>query len=130
VVICLERGADLHMAQLMPLPLTFSCSSEIPIGFTFLVPAQPDSPGQRAVKLVCGQIGALRDTVCPSRSDAASSRSRRGGSGYPSCLCIRDGRNDGQAACSSPPAFVCELDTRVVQNDTPRRVYSRRTKLN
>ena len=57
---------------------------------------------------------ALRDTVCPSRSDAASSRSRLGGSGYPSCLCIRDGRNDGQAACSSPPAFVCELDTRAV----------------
>ena len=25
VVICLERGADLHMAQLMPLPLTVSC---------------------------------------------------------------------------------------------------------
>ena len=24
VVICLERGADLHMAQLMPLPLTVS----------------------------------------------------------------------------------------------------------
>ena len=24
-VICLERGADLHMAQLMPLPLTVSC---------------------------------------------------------------------------------------------------------
>ena len=37
VVICLERGADLHMAQLMPLPLTFSCFSEIQIGFTFLV---------------------------------------------------------------------------------------------
>jgi len=26
VVICLERDADLHMAQLMPLPLTISCS--------------------------------------------------------------------------------------------------------
>jgi len=39
VVICLERGADLHMAQLMPLPLTVSCSSKIQIGFTFLVPA-------------------------------------------------------------------------------------------
>ena len=26
VVICLERGADLHMARLMPLPLTVSCS--------------------------------------------------------------------------------------------------------
>jgi len=28
VVICLELGADLHMAQLMPLPLTVSCLSE------------------------------------------------------------------------------------------------------
>jgi len=37
VVICLERGADLHMAQLMPLPLTVSCFSEIQIGFTSLV---------------------------------------------------------------------------------------------
>jgi len=35
VVICLERGAGLHMAQLMPLPLTVSCFSEIQIGFTF-----------------------------------------------------------------------------------------------
>jgi len=35
VVIGLERGADLHMAQLMPLPLTVSCFSKIQIGFTF-----------------------------------------------------------------------------------------------
>jgi len=40
------------MAQLMPLPLTVSCFSKIQIGFTFLVPAHPGSPGQRAVKLV------------------------------------------------------------------------------
>jgi len=33
VVICLERDADLHMAQLMPLPLTVSCFSKIQIGF-------------------------------------------------------------------------------------------------
>jgi len=33
VVICLERGTDLHMAQLMPLPLTVSCFSKIQIGF-------------------------------------------------------------------------------------------------
>jgi len=39
MVICLERDADLHMAQLMPLPLTVSCFSKIQIGFTFLVPA-------------------------------------------------------------------------------------------
>jgi len=53
VVICLERGADLHMAQRMPLPLTVSCFSKIQTGFTFLVPAHPGSPGQRAVKRVC-----------------------------------------------------------------------------
>ena len=53
VVICLERGADLHMAQLMPMSLTVSCFSEIQIGFTFLVPAHPGSPGKRAVKRVC-----------------------------------------------------------------------------
>ena len=39
VIVCLERGADLHMAQLMPLPLTVSCSSKIQISFAFLVPA-------------------------------------------------------------------------------------------
>jgi len=53
VVICLERGADLHMAQLMPLPLTISCFSKIQIGFTFLVPAHPGNLGQSAVKQVC-----------------------------------------------------------------------------
>ena len=49
MVICLERCADLHMAQLIPLPLTVSCFRKIQIGFTFLVPAHPGSPGQRAV---------------------------------------------------------------------------------
>jgi len=53
MVICLERGADLHMAQLVPLALTVTCFSKIQIGFTFLVPAHPGSPGQRAVKRVC-----------------------------------------------------------------------------
>ena len=53
MVIGLERGADLHMAQLLPLPLTVSYFSKIQIGFTFLVPAHPGSPGQRAVKQVC-----------------------------------------------------------------------------
>ena len=52
VVACLEWGADLHMAQLMPLPLTVSCFSKIQIGFTFLVPADPGSRRKRAVKRV------------------------------------------------------------------------------
>ena len=38
MVVCLGQGADFHMAQLMPLPLTISCSSDPDqIGFTFLV---------------------------------------------------------------------------------------------
>ena len=53
MVICLERDADLHMAQLMSLPLTVSCFNEIQIGFTFLVTAHLGSPGKRAVKRVC-----------------------------------------------------------------------------
>jgi len=53
VVVYLERRADLHMAQLMPLPLTVSCFSKIQIGFTSLVPAHPGCPGRRAIKWVC-----------------------------------------------------------------------------
>ena len=53
MVICLERGADLHTAQLMPLLLTVSCFTKIQIGVTFLVPAHLGSPGKMAVKRVC-----------------------------------------------------------------------------
>jgi len=54
MVISLEQDADLHMAQLMPLPLTVSCFSKIQIGFTFLVPAHPGSLGK----------GPLNGCVC------------------------------------------------------------------
>jgi len=53
MVISLGQDADLHMDQLMPLPLTVSCFSKIQVGFTFLVPAQLGSPGKKAVKRVC-----------------------------------------------------------------------------
>jgi len=59
MVICQEQVADLHMAQLMPLPLTVSCVSKIQIGFTFLVPAHLGSPGHRAVKRVCACVIVL-----------------------------------------------------------------------
>ena len=52
MVICLERGADLHIAQLMPLPLTVSCFGKIHMGLPFVL-AHPGSPGQRAIKRVC-----------------------------------------------------------------------------
>ena len=54
MVICLERGADLQMAQLMPLPLTVSCFSKIQVGFTFVVLAHPCRPGK----------GPLNGCVC------------------------------------------------------------------
>jgi len=60
MVICLERDADLHMAQLMPLSLTVPCFSKIQIGFTFLISAHPGSPRHRAVKRVCVCIGSPR----------------------------------------------------------------------
>ena len=74
MVVCLEQGADLHMAQLMPLPLTVSCFSEIQIGFTILVPAHPGSLRKRAVKrvvcvCVCVCVRAcVRMCVCTSVS--------------------------------------------------------------
>ena len=53
VVICLERGADLHMAQLMPLPLTVSCFSKIQ--FTFTVSAHLGRQ-TKAVKRACVRV--------------------------------------------------------------------------
>ena len=70
MVICLERDADLHMAQLMPLPLTVSCFSKIQIGFTFLVPAHPGSPGKRAVKRMCVCVCVPRITEYTAVYDA------------------------------------------------------------
>ena len=60
MVLCLEKGADLHMAQMMPLPLTVSCFSKIQIGFAFLVPAHLGSTGQRAIKRVCVGGGVMK----------------------------------------------------------------------
>jgi len=53
LLLLLEQGADLHTAQLMPLPLTVTCFSKIQIGFTFLVLAHPGSPGQAGQTCVC-----------------------------------------------------------------------------
>jgi len=50
MVVCLEQGAELHIAQLMPLPLTAFLLQQNPDWFTFLVLAYPGSPGQKAIK--------------------------------------------------------------------------------
>jgi len=59
VVVCLERGADLHMAQLMPLPLTVSCFSKIQIAVTFLVLAHQGKGPLNVSLCVC-----VRACVC------------------------------------------------------------------
>jgi len=77
VVICLERGADLHMAQLMPLPLTVSWFSKIQIGCTFLVPADPGSPGQGPLNgfVVCFLLLLVpHDEYTPTRRQLSSDR--------------------------------------------------------
>jgi len=78
VVICLERDADLHMAQLMPLPLTVSCFSKIQICFTFLVPAHPGGPGQRAVKRVKYTDIAVRSLTCHTATGTHMPRGHMG----------------------------------------------------
>ena len=60
MVFCVERGADLHMAQLMPLPLTVSCFSKIQIGFTFLVLAHPVVPDKGLFVCVCLCVNACK----------------------------------------------------------------------
>jgi len=79
VVICLERGADLHTAQLMPLPLTVSCFSKIQIGFTFLVPVYPGSPGKGPLNVRVCVRACVRACVCVCHSLASS---------IVPCLCV------------------------------------------
>jgi len=95
VVICLQRGADLHTAQLMPLPLTVSCFSKIQTGFTFLVRAHPGSPGQRAVKRVCVYVNSghfvlvlLASVVLSLVSSGPSQEISRAGYNIPEIISI------------------------------------------
>ena len=88
MVICLERGADLHMAQLMPLPLTVSFFSKIQIGFTFLVPSHLGSPRQRAVKCVCARVCVCVLSV--TRFMLVSCVSAEGSCAFPYFPFIRD----------------------------------------
>jgi len=88
MVICLERGADLHMAQRIPLPLTVFCFSKIQIGFTFLVLAHPGSPGQRPLNgFVCVCVFFLSRTAGNQVLETKSSKLR--------LQSIRSGLNNG-----------------------------------
>jgi len=87
----------LHMAQLMPLPLTVSYFSKIQIGFTFLVPAHLGSPGKKAVKRVCVYV----PTTSESRTGSVEIDQRR----RPSCLEV------------TPPRFAASRGAAVNHTD-------------
>ena len=79
MVVCLERGADLHIAQLMPLPLTVSWFSKTQTDFTFLVPADPGSPRKIAMFSLCWVLAA--------HPKGTSSKSRQGQVFVNRCRC-------------------------------------------
>ena len=110
MVICLERDADLHMAQLMPLPLTVSCSNKIQIGFTFLVPADLGTPGKRAVKRVC--VCVYISAVLHSHSNVLTSTGIE--NGIVCCVSVQSTHVDGLISrpitwvyFSLPPSKSC-----------------------
>ena len=77
MVICLERGADLHMFQLKPLLLTVSCFSKIQIGLPFWY---------RLTRVV-PEKGPLNRCVCVCVAGAFSA------------LTLLVGRQEGHPAC-------------------------------
>jgi len=74
MVICMEQSVnDLHMVQLMPLPVChpiISCFIKIQIGLSALVPAYTGCAGKEAVKWVCSiySYGILHVNVHLSQS--------------------------------------------------------------
>jgi len=105
----------LHMAQLMPLPVTVSCSSKIHIGFTFLVPAHPGSPGQRAVKLVC---------VCVCVTDFISSTSITWATTAATRTCGRRVELTPPPPPASTAAATTSRQARRRSDERPRRSHS------
>jgi len=53
MVVCVVRGADMHMAQRIPLPLTVSCFSKVQIALPFWYLLTWVVLEKRAVKRVC-----------------------------------------------------------------------------
>ena len=100
MVICLERGADLHMVQLMPLPLTVSSFSKIQISpFWYRLTKVVPEKGQLNV-CVCVCVCVLPYSSCSALLDcfAASSRTRT--------LCLLAGGQLGEHGRRVPGAVA------------------------
>ena len=123
---CLEQGADLHMAQSMPLPLTVSCFSKIQIGFTLLITAYPSRPGRRAIKRVCVCVCKLRcwwSSQLTARSTKWSLPART--------LCLPSGPLSLHSTVTVKIAWDRELCAfMLVAPTTPTHVYKQQTAAN
>ena len=78
MVICMERCADLHMAQLMPLPLTVSCFSRIQLGLPFwyqLTWVVPDKEPLNGCVCVCAAQPVFRSSHATAQHAAANAGS-------------------------------------------------------
>ena len=114
MVICLERGADLHMAQLMLLPLTVSCFSKIQIGFTFLVPAHLGSPGKGPLNgCVCVVVSRVAGLPLGSDEDLVMTTCRRWRWVSTGCRLSGDRRRGGDTVDLTSPAWSTHHDTHI-----------------
>jgi len=125
VAICLERDADLHMAQLMPLPLAVSCFNKIQIGFTFLVPADPGSPGKKAIKRVCVCVPIRRfrgrSLLCPAEGSIKRYRDPSVCLSVPWRSCLGYRHAGCLQLCHRRPPEMCVLRTRPRTDVDPPR---------
>jgi len=64
MVICLVRGTDLHMAQLMPLPLTVSCCSESRLVLPFWYRLTWVVPDKGPLNRCLFVLGDVADIAC------------------------------------------------------------------
>ena len=74
MVICLEQEADLHMAQLMPMPLTVSCFSKIQMVLPFwhrLTWVVPDKAIKRACTYVKNLLTSYSESSASTNFTAA-----------------------------------------------------------
>jgi len=118
----------LHVAQLMPLPLTVSCSCKIQTGFTFLVPAHSGSAGKKAVKRLYAP--RVVDPVGPTNlvSDAGPDPPRESGTFLRAGTCRpikhRDYAMPGaRGRCNPWPNYFRHLFTK-----TPHFVHRNRSR--
>ena len=78
MVICLGQGADLHISQLMPMPLTISCSSKsilfLPFWYRFIWVVPDKGPLNGCIYTVVRAAVSLVDCIIFQTSSSENMR--------------------------------------------------------